>query len=398
MKSLFKIVFFSLFTAMICTAGFGADPGTALAIGTSVNVITHYTLQYSPMMFNFIVAGSEYNGKENEEILFRPRFKGSPSELGFRSIFTNARSVKLTFFGPLGKILMPYVKGFQGGSGAPQIQKKLVLSEFKAETAYDKHDYFDTIKEQVVLRDGVNQNDISGTDVAAAEQKIFMDAVEDDVHRNIWLADSAKTHTAAGTYPDGTAYNIGDPDKFYNQMDGLLKKMQDAGNVNPGSEEIKLTSITAAGITDDEAEDVFQAMYENAPKVLRVLKNKGTMLAYYVSDSVLYNYLKSLRNDGTEAARMQKINGIERVTYNGIPLIPINVDEHIDADFAAAFPRDWAILTTPENLGLVLNATDSWAETRFWFNPDENENRQRTQFHMGADYILPELISMAHNN
>lgn len=399
MKKLFPFLAFTFFAAFALVAGFQIDPISALAAGASINVISYSVMQYHPgaMAFEFITMGSEYNGEENQDILFRPKFTGDPASLGWRVIFTRATSYKLNFFGPLGKILMPYVKGFQGGSGAPQIQKKMTLAEFKAETSYDKHDYKDTILELITNRDGVNQNDISGTEVAAAEQRLFMDAVQRDVFRNMWLADTTKVHIANGTYPDGTSYAINDADKFYNQIDGVLKKIQDAADVAPASEEIKLTKITAAGIASDEAESVMKAQWRNAPKVLRMLRNQGQPLFYYCSDSFIENYLDTLEADGTEAARTQVINGIERPLYNGIPLLPLQIDEYIESDFAAAFPRDWSILTTPENLGLVLNVSGSWAETRFWFNPDENENRQRSQFHLGVDYVLPELMSVAFN-
>lgn len=400
MKALFKIASFTLFLGMILSAAFALEPATALAVSAGINTFSYAFIQVpSHFGYEFITAGTEYNGKENEEILFRPRFSGKAEDIGFRQIFTkNTDNVKLTFFGKLGKILMPYVKGFQGGGGAPIVQNKISLGEFKAETAYDKHDYFDIIQEQIVNNDGVAQNDITGTDVMNAEQRVFMEALQSDVYRNLWLGDTSKTHTADGTYPDGTAYLTGAADKYYNQIDGIITQIRAKAATNPSAaaNEILLNEITAGGIQANEAEDVFKAMFRKAPKELQALKNAG-LLRYYVTDSVLFKYLDDLEADGTEAARLQTINGMQVPTYMGIPIVPLNIDSYIANDFAAAFPDDLIILTTPNNMALVMNAAGSWAETRMWFNADENENRQRTQFHMGAGYVLPELISFAQN-
>jgi len=103
-----------------------------------------------------------------------------------------------------------------------------------------------------------------------------------------------------------------------------------------------------------------------------------------------------LKSGVTESARNAMIDGVSRYTCNGIPLIPMKIDQLIEEDFATTFPKDWIILSTPENFCLVINGTSNFSETRFWFNPDLNVNRQRTQFETGYNYILPELVAVAY--
>lgn len=433
----------------------------------------------------FITAGSEYHGKENMDIVLRPRFFGTkPQEMGIRIIDSQgASSYKLNFFGKMLKALMPYVSGFQGGANSPKLQKKVVLKEFKAETAYDKHDYSSTIFEQIVDRGGIAQNDISGTDVFNAEVKIFMDAVEGDVFANFWLGDTSKTHLSGGTYPSGTAYSAGDADKYYNNMDGILKKIQtDAyqsyvskqGQISGWNKATKpvlylaessgtvyaydsaakrtgasagdrlfsfaatngtypalmsLTALNTSGfggkvqleraigtgatfelraddanyikvlvmptLTTDTASTMFNRLFRLASKELKALKNQG-LLRFYVSDSVLFNYEDTMKAGTLESSKSAIVDGVQRYAFNGIPIVPMGIDQLIEADFGTSYPKDWIVLSTPENICLVINGSSNFAETRFWFNPDENENRQRTQFEMGADYILPELIVAAY--
>lgn len=435
------------------------------------------------MAMAFIVAGSEYHGKENMDIILRPRFFGTkPQDMGIRVIDSQgASSVKLTFFGKILKVLMPYATGFQGGSQAPQLQKKLTLVEFKAEAAYDKHDYASTILEMIVDRGGIQQNDITGTDVFNAEVKIFMDAVEGDVFANFWLGDTTKTHTFAGAYPNGTAYAAGDADKYYNSMNGICKAIMsdvyqdyvskqglitgwnkttyptlyladESGttyaydtaahrtavtttsrlfhygtNTTAGSKAITadntsgfggyinnlrtnlsatfelqasewnyIKKLTLPTLTTDTAATYFASIFRLASPELKALKAAG-LLKYYCSDSVIFNYEDTLKaGTGLESARSNVVNGITQYQFNGIPIVPMGVDQLIESDFASTFPKDWIILTTPDNICLVINGSSNFSETRFWFNPDVNENRQRTQFEMGANFILPELIAVAY--
>ena len=336
----------------------------------------------------------EWDGRENEKINFRPLFMGKlPTELGIRVILAVKSKVKLNFFGNLRKVLMPYTKGFQGGVLAPKLQKVLTLSEFKAEASYDKHDYSDMIFNEITNRGGTYQNDIEGTPVIDAERKIFFDAVRDDVIRNFWLGDEEKLHLSAGTYPNGTPFAIGDPDLFYNQQDGLLTKLINESSTTavPGVDDKVLKIVMPTTLVTDSAEATMNTMYRKAPKVLTRMKTKGE-LKFYATAGFIENYEDTLRSSDLESSRTAKIDGIERYTFNGVQIIPLDIDDYIAQDFPESFPKEFCILTVPDNLCLVLNTQSKFSETKFWFNNDENENRQRTQFEFGADYILPELV------
>jgi len=340
----------------------------------------------------------QWDGRENEEINFRPLFTGKlPTELGIRVVMSVKSKVKLNFFGVLQKVLMPYTKGFQGGVLAPKLQKILTLSEFKAEASFDKHDYKDMIYDEITNRGGTYQNDIEGTPVINAERKVFFDAVRDDVVRNFWLGDIDKLHTTAGTYPDGTTFAIGDPDKYYNQQDGVIAKLMNDSSTTavPGTDNKVLKIVMPTTLVADSAETTMNTMFRKAPKVLTRLRDKGA-LRFYATSGFMENYEDTLRAGDLESSRTAKIDGISRFTFNGITILPLDIDGYLAADFPAAFPKEFCILTVPENLCLVLNSNSKFSETRFWFNPDENENRQRTQFEFGADYILPELVVISY--
>ena len=430
-------------------------------------------------MAKIIANPKTYAGKENSEGVLRPLFMDkTPQERGFRVILDVKSKITLNFIGALLKILMPYVKGFQGGTNANRYQKKLTLAEYKAEMSYDKHDYYGMIYEEIVNVGGIKQNDITGTDVLNTELKIFGNAVIADVIRCFWLGDTAKVHINDGAYPDGSTYSAGDPDKFYNNADGIIKSIIGALKQSYSSKHgaiagwdkatipvlyltggttgyayasaalrtggvstdrlfsftgnttgIKtLTELNSSGIsgsirilrdttgatfeiaadetdliphltiasnlTTDSAETCFKNMFVEATPELKELMDKG-MAKIYVTRTMLDNYIDTLESGTTSDARSAMINGVKIYYYRGVQIEVLPLDSAIEKDFASTFARNIAFITVPENLCLALNGSSDWSETRFWFNPDENENRQRTQFEMAMDYILPELIVYA---
>lgn len=433
----------------------------------------------------FITHASEYAGKENMDYVLRPAFSGKKvQDQGFRVVDTQgAGSVKLTFFDKLNHILLPYATGFGGKYVFTKKQKKFEVQEFKAETAYSKQDYKATIQEQLIRKNNYGDNDITASALEKAQLEVLMNGVVSDVLANFWLGDKSKTHTKAGTYPDGTTFAAGDADKYYNNINGVLKNIitdiyqhyvskqneitgwnlatyptlyltESGGTVyaypsaatRTGAQSgdrlfsftatnatypyrALITALNASGfggyvtlqqactsgvfelhaqewdyvhrsllpaaLTTDTAETYFKKVLRIASQELLSLKDNGG-LVFYVTNSILQNYEDTLLSGTTEIARMAKVNGTDRYAYSGIPIIPMDVDGQIESDFASAFPHNWIVLTSPANLALVINGSSEFAETRLWFNPDQNENRQRTQFEFGANYILPELISVAY--
>jgi len=448
----------------------------------------------------WITAGSEYNGKETLDILLRPLFVGTqPKDMGIRIIDTKkAGSVKLTVFDTLTKILMPYASGWQGGSAASKRQKKFTLAEFKAEASYEKHDYYDTILEQLTNRMGVSQNDISGTKIHEAEKAVFMNGISYDIWRYFWLGDTDQKHYEAGTYPDGTTtYVVGDENKYYSTVDGIWKWIfdndaayssatvnevrrvtiangavaqsekqtlsgttagtititvygkdydeafdtdvattvtnwhtshaaefatlnitvtddlsaaltftssiagkpftlvtTDAGTNGTWTESAVTANTAPADLTTDEALTTFKTMLRNSTKELKSLQRSGK-LKMYCTDSMIENYVDTLTDDGTEAGHRNIVDGVQRYYWNGIPLIPMDIDGPLAADFVGEYPHR-AILTVADNLCLVISQANGWAETAFWFDRNNNENRQRTQFEFGTGVVMPELMTVAY--
>jgi len=342
----------------------------------------------------FIVAGVDYNGRETTKLWVRPlndRFL----PMGIKIVETaRAGSIKLTFLNKLAKVLMPYLAGWQGGDGGGLVQKEFALKEFKAECQYDRHTYNGLVQEQLVRKNGDNK--IDDKMIVEARNYLFQDAVVDDIVRMWWLGDTTKLHIAAGTYRSGVAYVIGDPDQYYNQFDGVLTCLmaESAAYLTATVNQVYRFAFNET-LTTDEVEEVGLLMTRNSTRALRKAVEKG-QAKFYCTYDVINNYKDTLLSGETEQARKVLIDGVERPTLDGVPMFPIDIDEFLENDFAADFPKDFMILTGLDNFAIVISEANGFAATKYWFNEDENVERQRTQFEMGANFIEPQMTSIAY--
>jgi len=503
-----------------------SNPFALIAVPFAVATILNYIpSNFGSMLSGFITNGSEWKGKEMEDVILRPIFIGQlPQEMGVKVFLSVKSKIKLTFFGPVSKILKAYSDGFQGGNKSTKKQKSLILSEFKAEANYSKQDYKNTVIENITDIGGLNQNQVAQK-ILDTEINLFMSGVKEDVRRIFWLGDTSKQYVANGLRYDAAtpvvldangAYVSGGQDIYYNVIDGIWKALFADASTTPTSSQIQritinnstvaqvdthtlsgtsgtanitingvtylatfATSLTvtatnfrttwaatllalgitvtsgagtviltatipgqpftstlavnvtgdlagtvahttantaAAALGTDVAKATFKSMITGSNKILKGLISKSTasptttptgqgnpttpMMAgvrIYATDTMIENYIATIEalTGGIPETYYNMVDGVKRITYRGIPIMPMDVDQYIANDIDTPYPHR-AILTFPENLALVLNGSGDMGETKFWFNPDYNENRQRTQFEFGANYILPELITVAY--
>ena len=157
-------------------------------------------------------------------------------------------------------------------------------------------------------------------------------------------------------------------------------------------------SALAAG----ESLTILENLTTRCPRVLKgIAKNKKVLL---VDDAVLENYVRYQESLGTEISHnmLKDSNGDihEFVSYHGITMIPMGWAVSLDEDFPHATGELYAYphrVIYCENGMLVmgLDGKSEYAMTKSWYNPDEQENRFRTQLKAGTQYVHPNLIAVA---
>mgnify|MGYP000041884431 CR=1 FL=1 len=328
-------------------------------------------------MGKVITNPKNYTGKELEQIFFRPLVSGPDAlDLGIRLMYNMPVPTTLNFWKRAEDVLKKYAKGWEGGGIADKYQKTIALSKVKAEMGYAAEEYFGMIYEQITNDPKVNLDDLSGTQLEAAETALFRASIAESIRATMWLGDTTR-------------------ESGFNTFDGFFKRLY----ADIGSTENDIQRIgTDLDMTQaDAAEDAFAAMLREAPEALRAMKSQGR-LVFLVTRDVYENYEDTLLSSpNLESVRTEKINGNTVMKFRGIPVKDIGIDAY-DLKTTYQLPESCAILTDSRNLALAVNTNDyPGAEVRMWYNPDEMENRQRAIFMAGCDYLLPELIAVAHS-
>ena len=312
-----------------------------------------------------------YSGRDLETIFFRPMLSGPDARaLGIKVMYNTPVPTTLQFWKRAGDILQKYTAaGWKGGDAATKYSKQIALSKVKAEAGFSAEDYFNMVYELITGRPDVNLDDLTGTELEAAETALFKEAIAESIRATMWLGDTER-EGALSTF------------------DGFLKRLlADTGDTE---NDVRCTGFDPAGET---AEKLLKRLWDEAPDVLRAFKPQGE-LVYLVTSDIYARYEEELDGVALEAAYLAKQNGREGLSFRGIPVIDIQVAPYLRS--CPELPQSFALLTDRRNLALAVNTADfPGTEVRMWYNPDQMENRQRAVFMAGCDYLLPELVSMA---
>jgi hypothetical protein len=154
-------------------------------------------------------------------------------------------------------------------------------------------------------------------------------------------------------------------------------------------------SALAAG----KSVDILKAMKNGSSQELRAVPKQNKV--YLVSQTIYDNYETYLEGVSTDSGYKTTIGGIDFPTYSGIPVIPMKWDYHLDADFPHAsgyLPAriHRAILVEKGNLVIGFDNTDAFTSVDEWYNKDVEQNRFRSKFNFGVDYVHNKMITVAY--
>lgn len=321
---------------------------------------------------SFLESAKQYTGSDLESIFFRPILSGpSAQELGVRVLYNMPVPTTIQLWEGQRNVLQKYTAaGWTGGNAANKLQKTISLSRVKAELGFSAADYFSLVYEKIAARADVNMDDLTGSELEQAETTLFKQAIAEGIRATMWIGD-----TAAAT--------------GYNTFDGFLK------TIKAGAEQERFhNSIYEAADFSDPAKiiAILDDLWTNADERIKDRKAEG-QLAFFVTSDLYYAYEKYLDSKGADAAYAESANGRQGLAYHGIPLIDVRLGSYL-AD--TSHHKSFCLLTDRRNLVLAVNTADfPGNEVRMWYNPDQMENRQRAIFMAGADYLLPELLTVA---
>ena len=129
-----------------------------------------------------------YTGRDLETIFFRPMFSGQNAEqLGIRMLYNMPVPTTIQLWSPQSDILQEYESGWRGGNSAIRQQKTIELHKVKAEVGFSASDYFQQVYELITGRADVNLDDLTGTELEAAETEMFRAAIAESLRLTMWI-------------------------------------------------------------------------------------------------------------------------------------------------------------------------------------------------------------------
>lgn len=174
-----------------------------------------------------------------------------------------------------------------------------------------------------------------------------------------------------------------------------------------GSVAATTANTPPSALAADEIYTTLKSMYVNSNAALKGLpKNRKVFL---MDGDSYENYLTTVEGFrsssgpifSSEFGRVDLIDGKGVLKFRGIPVLNIEWEVSLDADFPHASGYYTArnnriIYTELDNLVLALDALSEFSKFEFWFNKDEQENRYRIQLKMGANYVHNEVMTVAY--
>ncbi|MDR0511284.1 MAG: hypothetical protein LBH06_09360 [Rikenellaceae bacterium] len=317
-----------------------------------------------------------YLGKELEAVFFRPMLTGKEADaLGVRVLYNVPAPTTLRMWKRSGDILQKYSSTGWNGVQSDKVQKALELAQVKAETGYSAQDYFNLVYENIAGRADVNMDDLSGTELEAAETALFKESIAESIRATMWVGNTAR------------ADSLG-----YNTFDGFLHRILAA--LDNGMTYMQYDP-TDPEVEEDpnRIESLFANMLEASHAALKELKSQGNLVIFATSD-LCSEYEATLDKAALDSAWLSRQNGHNGLFFRGIPVVDVQLSKYLAP--LPDMPKTFALLTDRRNLTLAVNTSDfPGTEVRMWYNPDEMQNRQRAIFMAGCDFLLDELITFA---
>lgn len=304
-----------------------------------------------------------YTGQEMEDIFFLSSYTGENAQaLGLKCIFNLPVNTTMNFWERQDNILQDFADGWQGGDASIKKQKTIEFKTVKAELGIKATTYRNTIYMRMANTAGVNMQDLQGTDMEKAEVSLFRESITESTRVHMWAGDTAAAISSTHT-----------------KFDGFLKKASTYTDVT----KMKLTAATSSNIVSS-----FNSILKAAPAKLKALKSTGK-LAFFVTDDVYEAYESAL--DANTLAYNDMQNGRQTLNYHGIEVRRMGVDGAFKTKGQSTI-----LFTHKDNLVFAVNTRDMPdAEVRFWYNPDENENRNRAVFSVATEILDDELVVYA---
>jgi hypothetical protein len=322
-----------------------------------------------------------YGGAQLNEIFYEPVFRSDDIMRNYRVIPNVKHKMNVYTSAALTKIVEPYA-GCSATSGSTQFDiDDKVITAGRCRVALEQctDEFFGTYIEEM-YRSGVDVMNIEGTQLADAIVNRAVKGIASDVVRLAWGGDGATAN--------------------YDAFDGWMKLM--GADATVLAAQVQQTGATTVDtVTAGHAIGLIRKAYDEAPAALQQVPAGDKKM--FVTPKMFNAYLANLEGSSADLAIVNQQDGIRRVMFRGVELVPMYEWDTILAALNPAIFADQSALATGnttngvcycavENLIIGSDVTDPEGSFKVFYDDLEEKMFFRGYFKLGVQFLYPSLV------
>lgn len=332
-----------------------------------------------------------WNGILTTDLFFKPTL-GTPALADIFTIDQGASHMKRYNLVPaLSNVLQPYT-GCVSSANTNRIQitnATIQMKEFRMYEGWCKDDFTGQLSgsynflAQEWMKTGEASFDPAGTPI----DKIIVAQLKDALRRDIFQ----RVSFAAGNSSSAN----------YNQFDGLWDRLIDSAGASNYCVYRDGTSLGVGTLGSTVANDRFTSIFNNSNLLLKQEGIDSGEAQFVVTRSIWENYYAYLVAVGSvsEQEYVNYIQGIKRLTFRGIPVIPVSAWDSSLADSnnpLSATTRHLILFTLKRNHILGVENTGDLNNIQSWYEMKDSKRYYRADMKLGYQYLHCDLQTISY--
>lgn len=316
----------------------------------------------------------QFTGDEANQIFLEPVFFDDSLRSQWRVMPNVTTKKKMAFVQALENIVRKYAGcGFNPIGEVKIYDRYIDVEKAKVDLEMCWDEFEDTVFEELLQR-GVRLPDLTGILMQEIVTQRVQQAIRLDVERLGYFGNTASEN------PN------------YDLVDGLWTVHYPALVANaliPRTNTGSGTDIAAGnGI------EILRAVYDQAPLQLKGLPMNQKVIN--VTGSVYTAYREDVEEGGGgDYGLLRLIDGVEQLTFRGIPVIPQWRWDEILSNLGVTKPH-YVEYTTPLNKVIATDVTNPATELTTWYDEKDERVYTKSRFKLGVNYIHHSLISVGY--
>jgi hypothetical protein len=319
---------------------------------------------------------ASYNGASLNEIFYEPVFRSDDIMRNYRVIPNVKHKMNVYTSAALTKIVEKQT-GCTTASGTTQFNidnKTITAGRCRVALEQCSEEFYGTYIEEM-YKNGVDVNNIEGTQLSDAIVNRAVNGIASDVVRLAWGDDSALTGGAAVA--------------GYGVFDGWMELMK--------AETVITFDGTAADPTPGDALSLITNVYDGAAAALQQVPAQDKK--FFVTPQIYNAYMANLESNGSSLALSNQVDGAPKVMFRGVEIVAMYEWDTILADtnpdlFANGGSNfsNGICYCAVENLIIGSDVTDPEGSFKVFYDDLEEKMFFRGYFKLGVQYLYSSLV------